>query len=235
VSSPEPAPSWKRLFRIARDIISQANAKQHVVDYWTLGGGTAMMLQIDHRESRDIDIFLNDPQLLPFLDPEKTDFKFDILPEACGGDGVRNLRLHFAFGEIDFIVAGAKTSAPTTRMHIDGENILLETIPEIITKKIYYRASSIMPRDVFDIAAAAEQHKDSLIDGLQGFRPRVSQALETINVLQPVFVNRTIAALAIMIIRKSQQPRSKEARKSYKLSCRRAEATGRPMSARRAQ
>jgi hypothetical protein len=29
-----------------------------------LGGGTAMMMQIDHRSSRDIDIFVSDPQLL---------------------------------------------------------------------------------------------------------------------------------------------------------------------------
>lgn len=28
------------------------------------------MLQIDHRESDDIDIFLDDPQVLPFLNPE---------------------------------------------------------------------------------------------------------------------------------------------------------------------
>jgi hypothetical protein len=34
------------------------------------GGGTAMMLQIDHRESHDVDIFLTDPQLLASLDPQ---------------------------------------------------------------------------------------------------------------------------------------------------------------------
>jgi len=40
---------------------------------------------------------------------------------------------------------------------------LLETIPEIIAKKIYYRGASITPRDIFDIAAAGEQHEASLI------------------------------------------------------------------------
>ncbi|WP_457663786.1 hypothetical protein [Sinorhizobium medicae] len=29
------------------------------------------MLQIDHRESFDVDIFLDDPQLLPYLNPKK--------------------------------------------------------------------------------------------------------------------------------------------------------------------
>ncbi len=45
-------------------LIRQVNTEQTIIDRWTLGGGTALMLQIDHRESQDIDIFLSDPQLL---------------------------------------------------------------------------------------------------------------------------------------------------------------------------
>jgi hypothetical protein len=33
-------------------------AEQTLTDHWTLGGGTAMMLQIDHRESHDVDVSL---------------------------------------------------------------------------------------------------------------------------------------------------------------------------------
>ncbi|RUW44700.1 hypothetical protein EOA32_36030, partial [Mesorhizobium sp. M1A.F.Ca.ET.072.01.1.1] len=39
---------------------------------WSFGGGTAMMIQIGHRESHDIDVFLDDPQLLGFMDPSTT-------------------------------------------------------------------------------------------------------------------------------------------------------------------
>lgn len=39
-----------------------------------------MMLQIDHRDSHDVDIFLADAQLLPFLDPATHDFAFEIMP-----------------------------------------------------------------------------------------------------------------------------------------------------------
>jgi Nucleotidyl transferase AbiEii toxin, Type IV TA system len=60
---------------------------QPIIDGWTFGGGTAMMLQIDHRESRDVDIFLHDAQQLPFLDPQKRDFEFEIQPAVCEGDG----------------------------------------------------------------------------------------------------------------------------------------------------
>ncbi|WP_352570972.1 hypothetical protein [Mesorhizobium sp. M0074] len=31
-----------------------------------------MMIQINHRESHDVDIFLDDPQLLGFIDQEPT-------------------------------------------------------------------------------------------------------------------------------------------------------------------
>jgi hypothetical protein len=57
---------WARLFRAACALIRQVNSKESIIDNWTFGGSTAMMLQIGHRESRDVDIFLPDPQLLPF-------------------------------------------------------------------------------------------------------------------------------------------------------------------------
>jgi hypothetical protein len=40
---------------------------------WVLGGGTALMLHANHRLSRDIDAFINDPQYLALLSPESTD------------------------------------------------------------------------------------------------------------------------------------------------------------------
>ena len=54
---------WAELFDQAQKIISQANSKFTVVDRWSFGGGTALMLQIDHRESFDVDIFIDDPQV----------------------------------------------------------------------------------------------------------------------------------------------------------------------------
>lgn len=87
MTSSESLPDWARLFRVACGLIHQVNSKELIIDHWTFGSGTAMMLQIDHRESRDVDIFLRDPQLLSFLDPQKRDFKFDIVPDERGGDG----------------------------------------------------------------------------------------------------------------------------------------------------
>ena len=56
--------------------------------------GTALMLRIDHRESRDIDIFLSDAQHLAFLDPAKRDFRFEVAPSGELGDGSRFLSSH---------------------------------------------------------------------------------------------------------------------------------------------
>jgi hypothetical protein len=189
--------NWVRLFRIACAHIRQVNSKQVVIDHWTFGGATAMMLQIDHRESHDIDIFLNDPQQLPFLDPQKQDFQFETQPDGYEGDGVRSLKLVFGIGEIDFIVAGALTSLPAIRSEIEGEIVQLETIPEIVTKKVFYRGSSIMPRDVFDIAAAAEEGADAIIEQLRPYKDRVTQTLAAMEKLNPEFVSGSIADLVI--------------------------------------
>jgi hypothetical protein len=89
------------------------------------------------------------------------------------------------------------TSSPTTSTTVEGETVLLETIPEIITKKIYYRGANIKARDIFDIAAAGEDHADSLIKELQSYRDEVIQTLTAIDKLNADFVNNAIAELAI--------------------------------------
>lgn len=189
---------WAQLFKTACTLIRQVNAEQTVINHWTFGGGTAMMLQIAHRESHDIDIFLPDPQLLAYLDPQKRDFELDIKPSDYDGDGVKFLKLAFKdIGQIDFIVGPSLTSSPTSRRTIEGEIVDLETIPEIITKKIFYRGSSIRPRDIFDIAAAAETNADPVIEALRSRPNEVANTLLALDRLNPAFVNAAIADLAI--------------------------------------
>jgi hypothetical protein len=101
--------------------------------------------------------------LLAFLDPEKHDFNLEIPPSDYTGDGNSFLKLVFAdIGQIDFIIAQPKTGDPVTERVIEGETTLLETVPEIITKKIVHRGSAIQPRDIFDIAAASENMRKPL-------------------------------------------------------------------------
>lgn len=127
---------WARLFRIACSLIRQVNSEQVIINSWSFGGGTAMMLQVGHRESHDVDIFLPDAQFLPFLDPKLHDFEFEIRPSDYGGDGAGFIKLAFTgIGEIDFIVAHALTDQATTKRTIENEDVDLETVAEIIAKK----------------------------------------------------------------------------------------------------
>jgi len=61
-----PAASrWRDLLNEAFGILDHVNRDFDIVDTWSFGGGTAMMIQIDHRESHDVDLFLDDPQQQP--------------------------------------------------------------------------------------------------------------------------------------------------------------------------
>lgn len=75
--------------------------------------------------------------------------------------------------------------------------ILLETIPEIIAKKVYHRGNSITPRDVFDIAASSETHAESIIKELGRYHVRVASTLAAIDKLKPDFVGAAINQLSI--------------------------------------
>jgi hypothetical protein len=198
VNAPKNQVDWARLFRVACNLIAQVNSLTPIIDRWTFGGGTAMMLQIGHRESHDVDFFLQDAQLLSFLDPEKRDFDFEIAPTGWTGDGTGFLKFSFAgIGEIDFIVGGPKTSNPTMLRDIEGHPTLLETVAEVVTKKIVHRGASLRPRDIFDIAAASERHADAVVNGLRSYKSAVATALDTLARLNPDFVAMAIAQLQV--------------------------------------
>jgi hypothetical protein len=189
---------WRRLYHIALNLIDQLQDNAGGVE-WSLGGGTAMMIQIGHRESHDIDIFLDDPQLLGVIDPSRSQLRFETMPSDYLGDGVRFQKFAFEnLGEIDFIVAGARTATPFEAREVEGRTVSLETIAEIIAKKVYYRSAEAKPRDIFDIAAAARSRPIAVVDALRDFPEEVARTRERLERLNPEFVNRAIAQLMIL-------------------------------------
>jgi Nucleotidyl transferase AbiEii toxin, Type IV TA system len=131
-----------------------------------------MMLQIRHQVSYDIDVFLSDLQLLGFLDPDLNSFNFEKEPTAFPGDGARFQRFVFKdLGEIDFFAAPPLTEMSSMETVIENQVVRLETIPEIIAKKIHFRGKSMQTRDLFDIAAAARTHSNEVRDALKAFQP----------------------------------------------------------------
>jgi hypothetical protein len=192
------AAQWNKLFLLACDLIDQVNCEHNIIDEWTFGGGTALMLQIGHRESDDIDIFLNDHQLLPYLDPARQNFQFSIAPSGYSGDGTGFQKIVFdGVGEIDFIVCPHVMEQPARSAVFEGRKIMLETIPEIIAKKIFYRGSLIAPRDIFDIAAAGTTHRREVVAALADHGKRVEAVLAQISRSDAQFITDVIAELQI--------------------------------------
>jgi len=170
---------WESLFDQSVSIINQANSSFTLLDSWTFGGGTALMLQISHRESFDIDIFVDDPQVLPYLNPTTQGYTLQANPDEYVSDGTHALKIVFAgIGEIDYICAPSLTEDPTSRVKVRGIEVDLETPGEILAKKIHYRGASLQPRDMFDIACVAEALGDGyVVEALLPFKNKAAAAL----------------------------------------------------------
>lgn len=61
--------TWKTLFLRALDLIDSVGKAGVSLEDWSFGGGTVLMLRHGHRFSKDIDIFISDPQFLNYLTP----------------------------------------------------------------------------------------------------------------------------------------------------------------------
>lgn len=195
-----PSPSrWSDLFNLAISIIEQANKDAIIIDRWTLGGGTALMLQIDHRESHDIDLFVDDPQLMAFMNPETQDFVLDLHPSDYASDGTRYLKIVFDdVGEIDVICCDWLTDDYAALVEVNGHAIQLERPSEIIAKKVFHRGRNLQPRDMFDIAAVQKVFGDDyLVNALSAFPQEVGRAKNVAEQMNPALAQGVLSNLTV--------------------------------------
>ncbi|WP_226341307.1 nucleotidyl transferase AbiEii/AbiGii toxin family protein [Gemmobacter serpentinus] len=195
-----PLPSrWPELFDMAMAIIDQANAQGIGMNSWSFGGGTALMLQINHRESHDIDLFIEDAQYLPYLNPETQDYDLALAPSDYETDGTRALKIVFeGVGEIDFICCDPVTETPFTKAEIRGRNVRLETPAEILAKKVVFRGSQLQPRDMFDIAAVAQAiGTDYVVEACSRFPDACREALRVTENMNPKLVEAVTEKLLV--------------------------------------
>jgi len=147
---------WEELLNLALPVLSDLETP------WTLGGGTALFLSLNHRVSYDIDIFLEDPRGLktiagnPRTKRISKDWQFP-------GNYLKLIRQE---GEIDFILAAYITENPFFCYDFKGTQVNVETPVEVIAKKIRYRGSNFTIRDTFDFALAVE-HDPNLMEKLR--------------------------------------------------------------------
>ena len=145
---------WQILLQRAFTLIDEARGAGLPVDDWTFGGGTVLMRRHNHRASKDVDIFINDPQFIGYLSP-----RLNAVAESLTRDYVEDhdfVKLVFPEGEIDFVAAPPLTPSPATTEVILGRALLVETSTEIVAKKIWHRGPEFTARDIFDFAAVAE-------------------------------------------------------------------------------
>lgn len=191
---------WETLFQRALLLIDSARDSGARLDNWSFGGGTALMRRHHHRFSKDIDIFVLDPQCLPYLSPRLND-----KAESLTSDYVEQadfLKLNFPEGEIDFVASAPLTENATVIEILFGREVQVETSSEIIAKKAWHRGDRFTARDIFDLAVVAEKEPEALWKIQPILRGRREVILEKI-ASQEATLRETFAALEVLDYQRS--------------------------------
>lgn len=170
---------WEMLFRRAMYVLDAAIKAGVPKDDWSFGGGTVLMLKHMHRFSKDVDIFVTDPQFVGAFSPRLNDRAED---ESEGYDEQSQyVKIYYPEGEVDFVASPVLTSSPYETQLILGRTVKVETPLEIVAKKIRYRADSFKARDIYDLALVLERHPeytDELSALLREHRAPLEQRLD---------------------------------------------------------
>ena len=157
-----PDGAWKDLLPHALSLIEEIKRHGTSDPFWTLGGGTVLMFLYQHRLSKDIDIFVPDPQYLSFVTPRLSDVAAAI-SDQYAEDQSSYVKLIRPEGEIDFVASPNLTDSPFEIWHIDGHHIRVETAAEIVAKKLWHRGDRATARDLFDLSLVIEREPEALI------------------------------------------------------------------------
>lgn len=155
-----PGGPWRVLLTHAFRLIDEIRDHGLTDPFWTLGGGTVLMLRHRHRRSKDIDIFVPDPQYLGHVSPRLSDVAESIAADHVEGAGyVKLLRPE---GEIDFVASPNLTDRAYELWRLLGRTVRVETAAEIIAKKLWHRGDTPSARDLFDLSLVIEREPAAL-------------------------------------------------------------------------
>jgi hypothetical protein len=138
--------SWRQLEHLALRMVADVQVHAKAVFEPKLGGGTRLMLALNHRISHDIDLFIRDPQWIGYLTPRLND-RFESGLKDYDENAV-SLKLKYAAGEIDFIVGMSLLGLPDEVS--EHTAFILEPVAEVLAKILFYRGWALTPRDLFD-------------------------------------------------------------------------------------
>ena len=158
-----PGGPWEKLFPRALALIDEISRYGGIKDpFWTLGGGTVLMFRYHHRVSKDIDIFVPDPQYLGFVTPRLSDTAADLTQDYTEQPGAF-VKLQFEEGEVDFVASPNLLADAWEPWDIGGRSVKVETAAEIIAKKMHHRGDRATARDLFDFAWVIEREPQQLL------------------------------------------------------------------------
>lgn len=161
-------------FKIQKKLLSTALRllkEKELLEVSAFGGGTALAgLYWNHRYSTDIDIFIYGEnnrieELKPRLWNDKSKKAMKKLGYLDGNVKFNGIYLEFEIKKdykIQFLDVVQKTNNPFSKQKIWHHNINVESIEEIIAKKIFFRADKGNARDLFDIAVAFHKNPQIL-------------------------------------------------------------------------
>lgn len=191
---------WEALFQRALELIDATRESGAPLDDWSFGGGTVLMRRHHHRFSKDIDIFVPDPQFLGFLSP-RLSTKAESMTRHYDEHG-NSLKLYFPEGEIDFIASAPLTENPVTVETLFDRQIQVETSTEIVAKKVWHRGADFTARDIFDLAMVMEKEPQALEAIKPILRDRRDVVLERMKA-QEAMLRESFAALEVLDYRRS--------------------------------
>ncbi len=161
--APLPKGAWEALFPRALALIDDFKERGGITDpFWTFGGGTVLMFRYGHRLSKDIDVFVPDPQYLGYVTPRLSDRAADLTQDYT--EAATFVKLQFEEGEVDFVAAPNLLSGHDAWeiWEVMGRAVKVETAAEIIAKKMYHRGDRATARDLFDLALVIERDPEAL-------------------------------------------------------------------------
>jgi len=155
-----PSGVWQTLLPHAFALVDKI-ARRGIPDpFWTFGGGTVLMLRHRHRVSKDIDIFVPDPQYLGFVTPRLNDSAEGISQDYV--EGPAYVKLLRPEGEIDFVASPNLKTQAFKEWTLLGRKVRVETSAEIVAKKLWHRGDRAAARDLFDLALVIEREPANL-------------------------------------------------------------------------
>lgn len=155
-----PEGPWQSLLGHALRLLDEVERHGISKPFWTLGGGTVLMLRYHHRLSKDIDIFVPDPQYLGHVSPRLSDAAEAVSQDYVEGPGY--VKLMRPEGEIDFVASPNLTDQPFEEWALMGRTVRVETAAEIVAKKLWHRGDRATARDLFDLSLVIEREPDAL-------------------------------------------------------------------------